>query len=157
MSISSLLRRFGYLGVALVGCVALGCASNTAPPPSAGPSINDQLLGDNENQGRLAAAKSITDAAMRNAALGSVANHAAVVGDVQVVEQALGAIDEKAKKNDATASAALLLFGHGERGQALRLTGQITDAAQRNETLAKMAGDSRGGLFGGGGGGGGGR
>src|SRR5438067_6570023 len=89
---------------------AAGCDSGSKPLP---PVRADSPLG-----ARLAAALAMTNLSERDGALVKVADDAAAEGEADVVKQALAAMTNVARRDDAASASALKLAKAGHAGDA---------------------------------------
>jgi hypothetical protein len=114
-----------YLGL-LLAVLFLSCCGK---PPA----------GDAALQGRLEAAKAISDPNVRNESLGLVAVDAANAKDIPTTTQAIESISEPSRMNSTAATCALALAKKAEPKPAAAIAQMITDTSLRNSTLQTIA------------------
>lgn len=90
-------------------------------------------------QARFAAAQNISSFVEKDAAMSTIATHAAAAGDVELTKRALDEISSFVARDDASASAALTLSNLGRRAEALEIANSISAFTKRDQTLAKLA------------------
>lgn len=143
------------LSLTLSGCIAYSNHRSYPAPPAPAPVRADPVpqvvyvpveQGQTVDEARAAdlrarfeAANGISNFMEKDAAMASIARHAAAAGDVEMTRQSLAAISSFMTRDEAAASAALTLSNLGRRAQALEIANGISAFTKRDETLAKLA------------------
>jgi hypothetical protein len=100
---------------------------------------SDAPGGGGDFQGRLAAAKAISNSAAKDEALSKLAVDAGTHGEGDIVKQAIGAMNNSASKDNAAQKSALRLAKAGKGEDATDVAKMISNTAARDQTLAKLA------------------